>query len=81
MKVDSKEPPLDPILSWLDPVHIPVCFLRGKDSVRNAKKTLHFTIKKINWLTLNKEIIAVYSENHTKPINIFCVKKCRVTEC
>jgi hypothetical protein len=34
-----------------------------------AKKTQHFTITKINWLTLFKEIIAVYSENHTKPIN------------
>jgi hypothetical protein len=37
--------------------------------VRTAKKTQHFTITKINWLTLFKEIIAVYSENHTKHIN------------
>jgi hypothetical protein len=41
-----------------------------KNSVRTAKKTLHFKITKINWLTLFKEIIAVYTENHTKPINI-----------
>jgi hypothetical protein len=27
----------------------------------------NFTITKINWLMLFKEIIAVYSENHTKP--------------
>jgi hypothetical protein len=40
-----------------------------KYSVRTAKKTQHFTIKKINRLTLFKEIIAVYSENHTKHIN------------
>jgi hypothetical protein len=40
-----------------------------KNSVRTAKKTPSFTITKINWLTLFKEIIAVYSENHTKPIN------------
>jgi hypothetical protein len=40
--------------------------------VRTAKKTQHFTITKINWLTLLKEIIAVYSENHTKPINALC---------
>jgi hypothetical protein len=40
-----------------------------KNSVRTAKKTQLFTITKINWLTLFKEIIAVYSENHTKPIN------------
>jgi hypothetical protein len=36
------------------------------NSVRTTKKTPHFTITKINWLTLFKEIIAVYSENHTK---------------
>jgi hypothetical protein len=40
-----------------------------KNSVRTSKRTLHFTITKINWLTLFKEIIAVYSENHAKPIN------------
>jgi hypothetical protein len=37
-----------------------------KNSVRTTKKTQHFTITKINWLTLFREIIAVYSENHTK---------------
>jgi hypothetical protein len=40
------------------------------NSVRTSKKTPHFTITKINWLTLFKEIIAVYTENHTEPINI-----------
>jgi hypothetical protein len=40
-----------------------------KNSVRTSKRTPHFTITKINWLTLFKEIIDVYSENHTKPIN------------
>jgi hypothetical protein len=48
-----------------------------KNSVCTAKKTQHFTITKINWLTLFKEIIAVYNENHTKHINI----KLRVTDC
>jgi hypothetical protein len=48
-----------------------------KYSVRTSKRTPHFTITKINWLTLFKEIIAVYSENHTKPINI----KCSITDC
>jgi hypothetical protein len=38
-----------------------------KNSVRTAKKTQLFTITKINWLTLFKEIITVYSENYTKP--------------
>jgi hypothetical protein len=37
-------------------------------SVRASKRTPNFTITKINWLTLFKEIIAVYSENHAKPI-------------
>jgi hypothetical protein len=32
-------------------------------------ETQHFTIIKINWLMLFKEIIAVYRENHTRPIN------------
>jgi hypothetical protein len=36
-----------------------------KNSVRTSKKTPYFTITKINWLMLFKEIIAVYSENHT----------------
>jgi hypothetical protein len=40
-----------------------------KNSVRTAKKTQHFTIAKINWLTLFEEIIAVHTENHTKHIN------------
>jgi hypothetical protein len=40
-----------------------------KNSVRTSKRTPHFTITKINWLTLFKEIIAVYSEKHTRPIN------------
>jgi hypothetical protein len=42
------------------------------NSVCTAKKTQHFTITKINWLMLFKEIIAVYSENHTKRINTLC---------
>jgi hypothetical protein len=48
-----------------------------KNSVRTSKRTPYFTITKINWLTLFKEIIAVYSENHAKPIN----KKCSITDC
>jgi hypothetical protein len=41
-----------------------------KTPVRTSKRTPHFTITKINWLMLFKEIIAVYSQNHAKPINI-----------
>jgi hypothetical protein len=34
------------------------------NSVRTSKRTTHFTITKINWLTLFKEIIAVYNDNY-----------------
>jgi hypothetical protein len=39
-----------------------------KHSVRTSKRTQRFTITKINWLTLFKEIIAIYSENHMNAI-------------
>jgi hypothetical protein len=48
-----------------------------KNPVRTSKRTPHFTITKINWLTPFKKIIAVYSENHAKPINA----KCSITDC
>jgi hypothetical protein len=40
-----------------------------KNSVHTSKRTPHFTSTKINWVMLFKEVIAVYSENHAKPIN------------
>jgi hypothetical protein len=40
-----------------------------KNSVRTSKRTPIFTITKIKWLMLFKEIIAVLRENHAKPIN------------
>jgi hypothetical protein len=46
-----------------------------KNPVRTSKRTPHITITKINWLMLFEEIIAVYSENHTKRINTLCVQK------
>jgi hypothetical protein len=48
--------------------HVQILF---KISVRTAKKTPHFTITKINWLTLFEEIIAVFTENHTKPTKTY----------
>jgi hypothetical protein len=39
-----------------------------KNSVRTSKRTPHFTVTKIDWLTLFKEIIAVYTKNNIKPI-------------
>jgi hypothetical protein len=40
-----------------------------KNPVRTSKRTPHFTITKINWLTLVKEIIAVYSDNYAEIVN------------
>jgi hypothetical protein len=42
-----------------------------------SERTPNFTITKIKWLMLFKEIIAVCSENHTKPVNT----KCSITDC
>jgi hypothetical protein len=39
-------------------------------SFPTSKKTQRFSIAKISWLMLFKEVTAVYSEKHTKPINI-----------
>jgi hypothetical protein len=40
-----------------------------KNPVPTSKRTPHFTITMINWLTLFKEIIAVYSENNARAGN------------
>jgi phospholipase/lecithinase/hemolysin len=51
------------------PFKAEVCLIIFNTLIRTAKKTQHFTITKINWLTLFKEITAVYSEYHTKQTN------------
>jgi hypothetical protein len=56
------------------PLKPKLVFVIFKKSLRTSKTTPHFAIAKINWLKLFKEIIAVYSQNHTKPLN----KKYRV---
>jgi hypothetical protein len=35
-----------------------------------SKKTQRIFIAEINWLTMFKEMVAVYSENHTKTISL-----------
>jgi hypothetical protein len=57
------------ILDNINPLKSKLVKIILKYSVRTAKKTQHFTITKISSLMLFKEIIAVYSENHTKPVN------------
>jgi hypothetical protein len=39
-----------------------------KNSVRTSKEAQHFTIRKINLLTLFKETIAVHGDDHTNQI-------------
>jgi hypothetical protein len=50
-----------------NPLKPKLVYIIFKNSVRTSKRTPHFTITKINWLMLFKEIIVVYSENDTKP--------------
>jgi hypothetical protein len=45
-----------------------------KHSVRAAKETQHVSMTTISWLTLFREIITVYSENHKKHMNTLCVQ-------
>jgi hypothetical protein len=61
----------------INPLNLKLIQMIFKNSARTAKKRQLFTITKINWLTLFKEIIAVYTENYTKHIDT----KCRVTDC
>jgi hypothetical protein len=58
------------VFNPLKPKHV-------QTSVRTSKRTPQFTITKINWVTLFKQIITDYAENHTKPIN----KNCQPTFC
>jgi hypothetical protein len=41
----------------------------AKNSVRTSKKTQHFTITQINWLTLFEEIVYVCFDNYMMPQN------------
>jgi hypothetical protein len=58
--------------SYLNAMKTKLVYILFKNSVRTAKGTPNFTITKINWLMLFKEVIAVYSKNHAKPINTKC---------
>jgi hypothetical protein len=65
------------MLFKFNPLKTKLVYILFKDSVRTSKRTPHFAITSINFLTLLKEIIAAYIENHTKPINT----KCNITDC
>jgi hypothetical protein len=55
-------------MSCVNPVMPKFTYILFKNPVRTSKKASYFTITEISWLTLFKEIIAVYTENHTKRI-------------
>jgi hypothetical protein len=62
-------------INWLmlfkfNPLKPKLVYILFENPVRTSKRTPHFTITKINWLMLFKEIIAVYTENHTEPTKI-----------
>jgi hypothetical protein len=59
-----------------NPLKTKLVYVLFKIAVRTSKRTPHFTITKINLLTLFKEVIAVCSENDTKPKKT----KCSVTD-
>jgi hypothetical protein len=59
------------VIHFAEAAHVATMAPRGilllfNNSVSTTNKTQHLTITKIIWLTLFKEIIAVYIENHTK---------------
>jgi hypothetical protein len=60
----------------INPLRSKLVYIIFKNSGRISKRTPHFTITKIKWLMLFKQVIAVYSEKDKKPINT----KCRVTD-
>jgi hypothetical protein len=47
------------------------------NTFHTSKRTPNFIITKIDWLVVFKEIVAVFIENHTKPMN----EKNSVTDC
>jgi hypothetical protein len=52
----------------INPLMPQIVYKIFNNSVRTSKKTPHFTLIKIKWLMLFKEINAVCSEKYNKPI-------------
>jgi hypothetical protein len=62
----SPNDPRTATILLFNPLKMKLVYILFKNSVRTSERTPHFTITKFNWLMLFKEIITVYSENHTK---------------
>jgi hypothetical protein len=54
---------------WINPLKPKLVHIIFNNSVRTPEKTPVLTIKNVEWLTLFKEIIPDYIENHTKHMN------------
>jgi hypothetical protein len=61
----------------INPLKLVLIHIIVNNSGCTSKTTPHFTITKINWLMLFKEIIAIYNVKHIKSINTKSV----VTDC
>jgi hypothetical protein len=66
-----------PTHSTFNPLNAKLVYILFKNSVHTSKRIPIFIVTKINLLMPFKEIIAVYSEIHAKPINT----KCSITDC
>jgi hypothetical protein len=60
-------------LNFAHPFEANACL---NNSLSTSKKTQSVSIRKLDWLMLFKEMIAVYSENHMKPV----YEKFRITD-
>jgi hypothetical protein len=54
---------------FINPLKPKLIKIINKDSGRTSKRTHPVTITSINFLTLFKKIIAVYTDNHTETMN------------
>jgi hypothetical protein len=55
--------------SVFNPLKPTLVYITFKNSACTSKTTPAVTITKISWLMLFKEVITVYTENHTEPIH------------
>jgi hypothetical protein len=62
-------------VNMINPLKPKLVYIIFNNSVRTIKKTQPITIMRISRLMLFKEVIAVYGENHMKPINTLCGQK------
>jgi hypothetical protein len=55
--------------------------LMYKNLIPISNKTQRVSITEIHFLMLFREIITVYSEEHTEQKKLLCGKKCKIIDC